>query len=174
MSVLIWIQTVWHTDSAPERIFWKFLFWKKSADDKKLPSMWRVKKLDVVKEMEIPGDYIMMVLFRNYKNVLSRILYFQIYSVLAFNLRLIFKKFKCFSLTVLFKMLVIRALFMNNLWTISSYAQTVLNLHCVSLKWHFQALWTLLCLELSCVYSVFTISINVQFNPKPLLFLSTS
>ena len=28
MSVLIWIQTVWHSDSVPERIFWKSLFWK--------------------------------------------------------------------------------------------------------------------------------------------------
>ena len=41
--------------------------------------MQRVKNLDVVKEMEIPGDYIMMVLFGNYKNVLSRIRYFQIF-----------------------------------------------------------------------------------------------
>ena len=33
MSVLIWIQTVWHSDSVPERIFWKSQFWKNSADD---------------------------------------------------------------------------------------------------------------------------------------------
>ena len=36
MSGLIWIQTVWHPDGVPERIFWKRWFWKKiSADDKK-------------------------------------------------------------------------------------------------------------------------------------------
>ena len=31
MSVLIWIQTVWHSDSVPEKKW----FWKKSADDNK-------------------------------------------------------------------------------------------------------------------------------------------
>ena len=35
MSVLIWFQTVWHSDSVPERNFLKSLFWKKSADDNK-------------------------------------------------------------------------------------------------------------------------------------------
>ena len=43
MSVLIWIKTVWHSDSAPERIFWKSWFWKyvsrRHQKLKKLPSM---------------------------------------------------------------------------------------------------------------------------------------
>ena len=30
-SVLIWIQTVWHSDSVPERFFFLSYFWKKSA-----------------------------------------------------------------------------------------------------------------------------------------------
>ena len=36
-AVLIWIQSVWHSDSVYERIFWKSKFWKKSdsADDNK-------------------------------------------------------------------------------------------------------------------------------------------
>ena len=41
MSGLIWMQTVWHSDGIPERIFRKMCFWKQSADDKntKLTSM---------------------------------------------------------------------------------------------------------------------------------------
>ena len=43
----IWIQTVWHSGGSPERIFWKSLLFKKSADDKKkiakLPSRQRAK-----------------------------------------------------------------------------------------------------------------------------------
>ena len=35
MLVLIWIQTVWHSDSVPHRILSKSKFWKKSADDNK-------------------------------------------------------------------------------------------------------------------------------------------
>ena len=35
MSGLIRMQTVWHCDGIPERIFLKSWFWKKSADDKK-------------------------------------------------------------------------------------------------------------------------------------------
>ena len=35
MSVLSWIQTVWQSDSVPERIIWKVNFKKKSADDNK-------------------------------------------------------------------------------------------------------------------------------------------
>ena len=46
-SVLIWIQTEWHSNSVSERIFLKVNFEKKSVDDnksmKKLPSMHRVK-----------------------------------------------------------------------------------------------------------------------------------
>ena len=34
-SGLIWIQTVWHSDGIPERIFRKCWFWNKSADDKR-------------------------------------------------------------------------------------------------------------------------------------------
>ena len=48
MSGLIWIQTVWHSDGIPERIFRKSWFWKKSADDKKhkqFPRRQRVKAL---------------------------------------------------------------------------------------------------------------------------------
>ena len=33
--VLIWIQTVWHSDGILERIFRKSWFWKKPVDDKK-------------------------------------------------------------------------------------------------------------------------------------------
>ena len=110
-------------------------------------------------------------IFKKSSKILNCCLLQNIGGALRVNLRLMFKTFKCFSLTILYKMLVIRALFMNNFFICT---QTVLNLHCVCLKLYFQALRTLLCLELSCVYSVFTISINVQFNPKPLLFLSTS
>ena len=35
MSGLIWIQTIWHCDGIPERIFEKDNFEKKSADNKK-------------------------------------------------------------------------------------------------------------------------------------------
>ena len=35
MSGLIWIQTVWHSDGIPERIFQKREFLKNSANDKK-------------------------------------------------------------------------------------------------------------------------------------------
>ena len=35
LSGLIWIQTVWHSDGVPERIFRRSWFWKKSSDDKK-------------------------------------------------------------------------------------------------------------------------------------------
>ena len=35
--LLIWMQTVWLSDSFPQRIFWKTSqFWKKSADDNKI------------------------------------------------------------------------------------------------------------------------------------------
>ena len=35
MLGLIWIQSIWHSDGIPERIFRKSWFWKQSADDKK-------------------------------------------------------------------------------------------------------------------------------------------
>ena len=39
---LIWMQTVWHSDSAPERSFWKSSIWKKASrqqyKNEKLPS----------------------------------------------------------------------------------------------------------------------------------------
>ena len=35
MLGLIWIQTIWHSDGIPERIFQKIYFSKISADDKK-------------------------------------------------------------------------------------------------------------------------------------------
>ena len=35
MSVLIWIQTIWHSDSVSERIFLKNVYFEKSADDNK-------------------------------------------------------------------------------------------------------------------------------------------
>ena len=34
-SGLIWIESIWHSDAIPERIFRKNWFWKKSAVDKK-------------------------------------------------------------------------------------------------------------------------------------------
>ena len=46
MSDLIWIQTVWHWYSIPERIFGKRWFWKKSADSKK-----SMKKKTACKEL---------------------------------------------------------------------------------------------------------------------------
>ena len=51
MSVSIWIQTVWHFDSNPERIFWKSQFWKKSADDKK-----SMKNYPACNELNIHAD----------------------------------------------------------------------------------------------------------------------
>ena len=53
MSSLIWIQTVWHFDSDPERTFWKKLIlnnicrWQKN--DEKLPSMQRVKCQSIIR-----------------------------------------------------------------------------------------------------------------------------
>ena len=44
MSGLIWIQTVWHSDDIPERIF-KKSYDKKSADDKKAWNFPRGQKL---------------------------------------------------------------------------------------------------------------------------------
>ena len=35
MSGLIWIQTVWHSAGVPEIIFWKSLFWKEKAANKR-------------------------------------------------------------------------------------------------------------------------------------------
>ena len=49
MSGLIWIQTVWHPDGIPERVFQKNDFENKSADDKiheKLHSMQRAKSVN--------------------------------------------------------------------------------------------------------------------------------
>ena len=48
MLVLIWIQTVWHSDGVPERFFWKSSFWKVSRQQQmheKLQSMQKVKGL---------------------------------------------------------------------------------------------------------------------------------
>ena len=46
MSVLIWIQTVWHSDSVPERFFWGKLILKKVSRQQqkheKSPSIQRV------------------------------------------------------------------------------------------------------------------------------------
>ena len=36
MLGLIWIQTVWHSDSVPKNIFFEKVDFEKSADDKKL------------------------------------------------------------------------------------------------------------------------------------------
>ena len=70
---------------------------RRQQKHEKLTIMQRVKSLGVVKEMEKPGDYIMMVLFGNYKNVLSRILYFQIFNQ---YLHLIYDK--CSKIQMLF------------------------------------------------------------------------
>ena len=45
LSVLILSQTIWHSDSVPERIFLKSWFWEKSADDKSM------KKYPACKEL---------------------------------------------------------------------------------------------------------------------------
>ena len=44
MSGLIWIQTVWHSDGIPERIFRKSCLWIKSADDIKSTKNYPVRK----------------------------------------------------------------------------------------------------------------------------------
>ena len=56
MSVLIWIQIIWHSDNVPERIFWKKnRFWKKSADDNKsMKNYLACKELrDILKEKNV-------------------------------------------------------------------------------------------------------------------------
>ena len=50
MSALIWIQTVCHSDSVPERAFW---FWKKSADVNKC-----MKNYPACKERERSGSVV--------------------------------------------------------------------------------------------------------------------
>ena len=57
MLVLIWIQTIWHSDSVPGGLFVKTLFWRKSADGNKkqeqFPSMQIDKYRTFAKEFVI-------------------------------------------------------------------------------------------------------------------------
>ena len=46
MSVLIWIETVWHSDSVIKRTFWKCLFWKKLVDKKSIKNYHACKELN--------------------------------------------------------------------------------------------------------------------------------
>ena len=49
MSGLIWIQSVWHTDGIPVRIFQKSWFRKKTADDKKAGNISQDAKVNDIK-----------------------------------------------------------------------------------------------------------------------------
>ena len=61
--VLVWIQTVWHSDGIPERIFRKNRFWKKISrrqqKHEKLPSMQTVWHSDGVPESKFLNKLIM-------------------------------------------------------------------------------------------------------------------
>ena len=50
LSVFIWIQTIWHSDSIPEIFFWKSSFWKKSADNK----AWKITQHAMIKLIWTP------------------------------------------------------------------------------------------------------------------------
>ena len=52
--VLIWIQTYCHSDSVPERFFWKILFWKKSSDSKSMTKYSACKEL-ILKVLSLIG-----------------------------------------------------------------------------------------------------------------------
>ena len=56
-TVLILIQTIWHSDSVPQWIFWKSWSWKKSADDNKsMKSYPTCKELTMAPLMKSPWN----------------------------------------------------------------------------------------------------------------------
>ena len=65
MSVLIWIQTVLHTDSAPKRIFFEKIILKVNRQQQKhekLPSMQSVRDMEAQKGLDLGVHFYIHIL----------------------------------------------------------------------------------------------------------------